>query len=366
MRQNERRLIIAAVATAWLGGLGHSEAIAQRARLLEFGPDTIEIRPPRRAATDTAAVPLDGPDPRERPWVLASVRGLRLPPPPDERDSARERQEMWKLAASDDADALERVRYWDTPSPAQRWREMLADMSARAELSGAAASRARALLDTAIHDARIAAWDSKNAYRRPRPSELDARLVPEVAVPRGPSYPCEHAVVAGVAAEILGHLFPRDRTRLAGAAHEAAWSRVVASAVYPSDAKAGLALGRAVAELVIEQAIIGDRERLQEAPAVAGRPQARFREDVADVDGCALAPRRARGPPFHVGRREDLDLVEDPRGVGDGRRSGGERAGGDDEGEGERDERQAWATHAAIVRRPDRVADRLTPGVRAC
>lgn len=272
MRQNERRLIIAAVATAWLGGLGHSEAIAQRARLLEFGPDTIEIRPPRRAATDTAAVPLDGPDPRERPWVLASVRGLRLPPPPDERDSARERQEMWKLAASDDADALERVRYWDTVSPAQRWHEMLADMSARAELSGAAASRARALLDTAIHEARVAAWDSKNAYRRPRPSELDARLVPEVAVPRGPSYPCEHAVVAGVAAEILGHLFPRDRARLAGAAHEAARSRVVASAVYPSDAKAGLALGRAVAELVIEQAIIGDRERLQEAPAVAGRP----------------------------------------------------------------------------------------------
>jgi hypothetical protein len=253
MRQRERRFVIAAVAAAWLGGLGHTEAIAQRARLLEFGPDSIEMGPARRAVTHVPAAPFDEPDPHERPRVLASAWELRLPPPPDERDSARERREMRKLAASEDADALERVRYWDATSPAQRWRGMLADLSVRAELSGAAASRAQALLDAAIHDARIAARDSKTAYRRLPPSALDARLVPEVAVPRGPSYPCEHAVIAGVAAEILGHLFPADRTRLAGAAHEAAWSRVVASAVYPSDARAGLALGRAVAARIIER-----------------------------------------------------------------------------------------------------------------
>jgi hypothetical protein len=256
MHQRERRLVIALVATAWLGGLGHSEAIAQRTRLLEFGPDAIEMEPARRAVAATPGPPLDAPDPDERPRVLSSARKLRLPPPPDERDSARERREMRKLAASEDADALERVRYWDAAPPAQRWREMLEDMRVRDDLSGATAGHARALLDAAIHDARIAAWDSKTAYRRPRPSELDARLVPEVAVPRGPSYPCEHAVIAGAAAEILSHLFPHERTRLAGAASEAAWSRVVASAVYPSDARAGLALGRAVAARVIEHASI--------------------------------------------------------------------------------------------------------------
>ena len=56
---------------------------------------------------------------------------------------------------------------------------------------------------------------------------------------------------------------------LAAAAHEAAWSRVVASAVYPSDAQAGLVLGRAVAAQVIEHARItalrfdADAETLQ-------------------------------------------------------------------------------------------------------
>jgi hypothetical protein len=274
MRQKERRLVIAAVATAWLGGLGHGEAIAQRARLLEFGPDAIEIWPPRRAAAQTPAARVDEPIASARPRVLASAWELRLPPPPDERDSARERREMRKLAASEDADALARVRYWDAAPPAERWRAMLADMSVRAELSGAAASHAQALLDTAIHDARIAAWDSKTAHRRPRPTEMDARLVPEVAVPRGPSYPCEHAVIAGVASEILGHLFPRDRDRLAGLAHEAAWSRVVASAVYPSDARAGLALGRVVAERVIEQADIAGPS-VDESDQRLGRPSAR-------------------------------------------------------------------------------------------
>ena len=108
------------------------------------------------------------------------------------------------------------------------------------------------MLNIAINDALIAAWDSKYAYRRPRPSELDARLVPEVTVPRSPSYPCEHAVAAGAAAGILTHLFPAHAESFAAAAHEAAWSRVVAGAVYPSDSKAGLALGRAVAARVIE------------------------------------------------------------------------------------------------------------------
>src|SRR5262249_55752143 len=156
-----------------------------------------------------------------RPWVLASPSALRVPPPPGENESARERLELRKLAAGDNADALERVRFWDARPPAQRWSEMLAGLIARAALATDAARYAAALLESAIHDARIAAWDSKRAYRRLPPSELDARLVPEVAVSGAPSYPCEHAVVAGAAATILGYLFPAEADRLAAAAHEA-------------------------------------------------------------------------------------------------------------------------------------------------
>jgi len=208
------------------------------------------MRPARRAIQVT--LPADAPGEKERLWVLASPSALKLPPPPGENESARERLELRKLAAGENAEALERVRFWDVRSPGQRWSEMLPGLIARAELGTDGARIAAALLETAIHDARIAAWDGKRAYRRLPPGELDARLVPEVTVSGAPSYPCEHAVVAGAAATILGHLFPADADRLAAAAHEAAWSRVVASAVYPSDAKAGLALGHAVASQVIE------------------------------------------------------------------------------------------------------------------
>jgi PAP2 superfamily len=175
-----------------------------------------------------------------------------LPPPPDERSTAREQQELRKHAVGDDATALERVRYWNSGSPPHRWNERLAELIVRDDVGNPAGTRAFAMLNIAIHDALIAAWDSKYAYRRPRPSEMDARLVPEVTVPRSPSYPCEHAVAAGAAVGILAHLFPAHAESLAAAAHEAAWSRVVAGAVYPSDSKAGLTLGRAVAARVIE------------------------------------------------------------------------------------------------------------------
>ena len=56
MRPRERHLVIVVIAAAWLG-LGFTEASAQRAQLLEFGPDAIEIRAPRRAVQNTTHFP---------------------------------------------------------------------------------------------------------------------------------------------------------------------------------------------------------------------------------------------------------------------------------------------------------------------
>jgi membrane-associated phospholipid phosphatase len=59
-------------------------------------------------------------------------------------------------------------------------------------------------------------------------------------------------VAAGAASAVLAHLFPKEAARFAEAAEEASRSRVMAGVVYPSDAKAGLELGRSVAARVIE------------------------------------------------------------------------------------------------------------------
>jgi membrane-associated phospholipid phosphatase len=187
-------------------------------------------------------------------WVLKSGSELRLPPPPDAQATASEMQELRAVAGRRDAAALERIYYWDFSSPAYRWNEMLTDIAAPQNFGagGGLGIRAFAMLNVAIHDALIAAWDSKYAYNRLRPGETDPKLSSALPAPRSPSYPCEHSVAAGAGSAVLAHLFPTEAKRFAEAAEEAAQSRVLAGVVHPSDARAGLDLGRAVASRVIE------------------------------------------------------------------------------------------------------------------
>ena len=90
----------------------------------------------------------------------------------------------------------------------------------------------------------VAAWDTKYAHNRPRPGEADRALSVAVATSGTPSYPCEYAVAAGAAAAVIAHIYPREAERVTSAAAEAARSRVMAGAAYPSDAQAGLELAR--------------------------------------------------------------------------------------------------------------------------
>lgn len=70
-----------------------------------------------------------------------------------------------------------------------------------------------------------------------------------------PSYPSEHAAIAGAASRVLAYLFPeRPALRLDEGAEQAADSRVQAGANWRSDVEAGLELGRKVAEQVIAHA----------------------------------------------------------------------------------------------------------------
>jgi membrane-associated phospholipid phosphatase len=180
-------------------------------------------------------------------WVLTSGSQLRLPPPP--MTAVIEIGQLRALAAQRDLAALDIISFWDTGSPAYRWIEMTYPLG-----SGAVNARPLALLSVAIYDATVAAWDSKYAYNRLRPSQLDPTLTTAVPTPQSPSYPSEHAVVAGAASEVLAYLFPAQAQFYRNRAEEAAQSRVAAGVQFPSDSSAGLDLGRAVAAKVIEWA----------------------------------------------------------------------------------------------------------------
>jgi len=185
-------------------------------------------------------------------WLLNSGSDLRLSPPPDDSATRTELEEVRSLAAGRDA-ARDRITFWDAGSPSYRWNELTIEMAhVKNNYGSSTAGRALALVNVAIYDAIIAAWDSKYAYNRARPSELDPSLTTAVSVARSPSYPCEHATAAGAASAVLGYLFPTEAATFNSMAEEAAQSRVIAGVQYPSDSRAGLELGRAVAARVIE------------------------------------------------------------------------------------------------------------------
>jgi len=184
-------------------------------------------------------------------WVIPSGDAFRLPAPPDKQITARELEWVKDCISQRNQATLAAIQYWDAGSPGYRWMQLAEQSVVSAGLPATLQTRALALVAAAISDATVAAWDSKYAYKRSHPSELDSAITPVVALPQNPSYPSEHAVTAGAAAAVLEYLFPDQTAKLAAMAEEAATSRVSAGVAFPSDAFSGLDLGQNVGRAVV-------------------------------------------------------------------------------------------------------------------
>ncbi|MGH2840841.1 MAG: hypothetical protein ACRDKY_08460, partial [Solirubrobacteraceae bacterium] len=227
----------------WGRAFGVALACATIALLSGCG-DSAEERGPAAKAEPTAG--------DWRPWVLRSGADIKVAPPPRAGSAAARRDEQALAAAT-------RRR---TPAQERRAREQVADTVVEPWMSRAlgfvservknppVASHAYALVSVAMHDAAIAAWHWKYRYRRAPPAGEAL-----VAEPADPSYPSDYAAIAGAGSRVLEHLFPEaPKARLEIEAEEAAQLPVLAGASYPSDARAGLRLGRSVADRVIAYA----------------------------------------------------------------------------------------------------------------
>lgn len=189
-------------------------------------------------------------------WVLKSNNEIRPAAPPNKAATEQEIKDLQKLATQRDAKTLSQIAFWDAGSPSYRWQDiaLAAVVKNSATTSPPRAVRMLALMNVAIYDAMVAAWDAKSAYNRPHPSQFDPKLTAIVAVPNSPSYPSEHAVAAGAAAAVLSYIYPDDAKMFDELAQQAGQSRLLAGVQYPSDVSAGLELGRAVAAKVIARA----------------------------------------------------------------------------------------------------------------
>lgn len=187
-----------------------------------------------------------------RTWVLTSGHQFRPPAPPSGTRAELER--LRTLARQRDATTLNNIGYWLAGAPGDRWNELLITATLNHGLNNNRGTRFLALLNVALYDATVAAWDAKYTYRRPRPSQLDPGITSVGPVPDSPAYPSEHAVAAGAASALLAFLFPDEAAKYNALAEQEGNAVLGAGWQYPSDVQVGLDLGRKVAAQVIERA----------------------------------------------------------------------------------------------------------------
>lgn len=180
-------------------------------------------------------------------FVISSVKEYRLPPP-DKTKTATEIKEIQTLQVNSNQEAINKILFWSAGAPGYRWNQLITKLTPP---GGIPAFRQTAILNVAIYDATIAAWDNKYFYNRERPS---GSFKKNIAAPDNPSYPCEYSVAAGVSAAILGYLYPARADSFNLLAEEACASRILSGVQYPSDVKEGFALGKKIALKVIERA----------------------------------------------------------------------------------------------------------------
>jgi membrane-associated phospholipid phosphatase len=188
-------------------------------------------------------------------WVVPNVGDLRLPAPPRGAAADAEIELIKERMRTAGPEVKAQITYWDSGSPGYRWEQLAAQELQRRNPAAPLFTRALALLNVAIYDATIVAWDSKFTYNRLPPHRLSRDIKPLVDSSNSPSYPSEHAVAAGAASAIFAYLFPDSLEKYNALAQQAAQSRVAAGANYPSDVVTGFALGYGVGRMVIEYAM---------------------------------------------------------------------------------------------------------------
>ena len=129
------------------------------------------------------------------------------------------------------------------------------------------AVRAYSYVAVAQYEALKVAWYYKHLYNRPSPHDADGSVMSLMPATGVPAYPSEDAVVSGVNATLLQLLFPtsvEEITKEAAAQRQAALLSGRASA---SDIAAGLALGQAVAAILVSRASSDGMKQAAGTPA---------------------------------------------------------------------------------------------------
>ena len=184
------------------------------------------------------------------------------------------------------ADGTESAKFWafggGTITPPGAWNQIATNMILNKKLNLLESARTYALLNIALADASIAAWECKYTYNFWRPAAAikngdddgvtetlgDPSWQPLLSTPNHPSYVSGHSTFSAAGATILTSLFgenvgftykgdphfvvkPRTFKNFWQAAEEAGQSRIYGGIHFQFDNQAGLKLGKTIAQEVL-------------------------------------------------------------------------------------------------------------------
>jgi hypothetical protein len=198
-------------------------------------------------------------------WVLPAGDALRPPPPPayGSPEYLTEGREVVEINRGLTDEEARIARYWEggegTPLPAGVWNRIVIDYLAEHDADGPESVRTLALVNVALADAGVAAWDAKYTWWTPRPENAIRELIdpawrPLLRTPLFPAYVSGHSTYSAAVATVLAHLFPDDADRFRAMGEEAGLSRLYGGIHWRSDHVAGSAMGRQLGALVIDRA----------------------------------------------------------------------------------------------------------------
>ena len=194
-------------------------------------------------------------------WVLASGAEIPVAAPPTETSdqTKTELAELRQLQNERSPMANTAIQYYNAVSATERWHDLAFALARAEKQSPNRQARLATILHTAMHDAVIVTWTAKYQFNRKPPHQLapdvtQAIIIPGTVPAAEPSYPSEHAAIAGAAAGILTAFFPKEAANLKATAAESGQTRLLMGANYRSDVDAGLAVGQAVAQKALARA----------------------------------------------------------------------------------------------------------------
>ena len=210
--------------------------------------------------------------------MLTSGSQFRAPPPPafGSPEFIAQAHEVVEAKKNLTDEQKRAAKFWaggqGTPLPAGIWNQVTLAYLRDLKPTHPQAERAMALVNVAMADAGIAAWDTKYAYWDPRPENgirdlgIDPNWEPYlVDTPFFPSYISGHSTYSGAVAEVLTFLFPPWSKDFHDKATEASNSRMWGGIHWRLDSVVGLEVGKKVGQATIERA------KIDNAPAFGSK-----------------------------------------------------------------------------------------------